>query len=95
MLTDKEKRIVVILAGRPQDDRTWDETMKGVRAALELLDEELQFGDSQVLPKPSHGSTENWRGQYKTAAFRVSYGGGQTVRRVILLLLLQLTSFYM
>lgn len=39
----------------------------------------LHFGHFQCIPNPSGGATENRRGDFKTAAAGVSFGGGQKV----------------
>lgn len=79
LIIDCEGRIVVILAGRPNDD-DWDESMERLQGVLANASESLDFGGYNSLPAPSRGPAENRRGGYKTVAVGVSYGGGQRVR---------------
>lgn len=79
LITDREGRIVVILVGRPAGDATWDAALQGVQEALAETAAALRFGDSQFLPARSSSVTENRRGDFRTAAVGVSYGGGQKV----------------
>ncbi len=82
LITDKAGRTVVILAGRPVDNDTWDQTMAGVQAALDEVERRLRFGSNHVVPVPPGGSKENRRGEFKSVSVGVSLGGGQTVRLV-------------
>ncbi len=79
LITDKEGRIIVILAGRPTEDESYVESMERLQCVLAETRESLRFGKYQCVPAPSSGATENRRGNFKTAAVGVSYGGGQKV----------------
>ncbi|KAF7797134.1 hypothetical protein EIP86_008326 [Pleurotus ostreatoroseus] len=78
LIVDKFRRIIATLVGRPVNDPTWDtKTMEGLRAALEELRKQLDFGTNMVIPVPPGGSKENRRGEFCSATIGVSYGGGQ------------------
>jgi len=76
-LTDSEGRVVVVLVGRPIGDGSWNETVEQLDIALEQARADLAFGISECLPRPSRDCKVNRRGDFKTAAAGISYGGGQ------------------
>ncbi|KAJ3527181.1 hypothetical protein NM688_g8163 [Phlebia brevispora] len=77
LIADKNGRIIVMLLGRPMGDETWVPSMEELQAAIRKTGDSLRFGLSHLLPAPSAGPKENRRGDYKTVAVGLSYGGGQ------------------
>ena len=69
---DKDNRIIAVAVGRPTgQDGTgdWADVERGVRAALLQLEQDFNF----------HGHYER-RGDYLSATYVISCGGGQKVR---------------
>ena len=69
MISDSLGRVVAVLAGRPIGDKTWDDTVCGVRLAMSTAKAALKFKNKC-----------DRRGPFRTIAVGVSYGGGQRVR---------------
>lgn len=63
-----DKKVIGLLAGHP-DDPTYIATTRACAAAIAEAQEKLQF------PK-----RQDRRGEFRTLAIGVSYGGGQKVR---------------
>ena len=49
LITDKQGRVIVILAGRPVHDRTWNSDVEEVQAALARAQDALDFRGFQSL----------------------------------------------
>lgn len=54
--------------------------MKQLSNDMLEIQSKLKFGNAQCLPKPSREPELNRRGEFKTVATGISYGGGQEVR---------------
>lgn len=69
LLVDDDDRIIAVLAGRPIGDGTWEGVVREFDATMKVAHNELRFGKRC-----------DRRGNFRTIATGVSYGGGQTVR---------------
>ena len=77
--TDKQGRLVAVFAGAPTDASWQQDSLPAIHAALDTAAQDLRFGGCECLPDPPGGSKVNRRGEFKTAAIGVSFGGGQQV----------------
>ena len=80
-------RILVALVGRPEHDATWLSTIKELGEELENLEENLDFAGRRLTPRPHGNVRDNRRGNFNTATVATSYGGGQTVSTLFVLVL--------
>ena len=90
LLVDRAELIIGVLVGFPADtdDReVWAETLSEALKAMDECREDMRFGNSRVLPKLPGSDGENLRGPYLCANEGPSYGGGQPVNVVCILIL--------
>ena len=78
LVTDREGRIVVVLAGCPKEQEEWAECLQGVSAAMEQAFGDLHWTQAGTLPDNGKGKS-NRRGPYYTLAAGFSFGSGQKV----------------
>ena len=89
VLLDKNKKIVVTLVSKPQQDPTWDTVaVNGFQEAMNRLEQDLEFGDGLVVPPPHDSGSNpnghaNRRGSFRQATAGISFGGSQKVRFVM------------
>ena len=67
-LTDEDDRVIAVFVGPPSGDDTWPNVVEGARAAMADAKRNIRFSGKQ-----------DRRGEFKTVATGLSYGGGQMV----------------
>lgn len=74
---DSEGRIIGLLAGRPRGEE-WDQVVAGATKAIERTAKKCSF---------SEGEAKGRRGVFAALSVGISFGGGQTVGTLCLILL--------
>ncbi|GJE85266.1 hypothetical protein PsYK624_013450 [Phanerochaete sordida] len=80
ILVDKARRILGVLLSKPADGAgrvPLEETLAAAERAMDRLNDELEWGSNEVLPKFPKSEGLNRRGSYKAMSDGPSFGGGQ------------------
>ena len=81
--TDKDGRIVFVMAGMPRDKTGWMACIDAAYAAMQVARAAIHWTPAHAIPDFSKGKGSARRGPHYTAAEGVSFGSGQEVRVTI------------
>lgn len=90
----RDRRILVILAGRPIDDASYDQAVVTLDEEIRAFRSGLIFGNRKTLPALNKGRGDNRRGGFETITWGISLGGGSKASSIASLLELGLHSVW-